>query len=142
MCWSSGGAAHCTGSQAHLPKKSSTCRAQGNGARFMQFRLVLVLSLLMLVYAKGLRGREGGVHTYCSQGSTLRGANNFPSYITDIFQIADFTLSLGGLPTWSSTEHPRLYLARLLTFKIPNFRDLVWQGLVLVLWERVSLCLD
>ena len=54
LCWSSGGGAWCSRSQAHLPEKSSTCRAQGAGAWCKWFRppLLVLGCLLKVVYAE------------------------------------------------------------------------------------------
>ena len=43
-------------------------------------------------------------------------ANNFPWCITGVFHIADFTLSLGCLSTWSSTAHLGFYPSRACCF--------------------------
>ena len=50
---------HCSGSQAHLPKNSSTCRAQRGGAWCHQFMLLLLVMccLLNLVDAGGDKGK-------------------------------------------------------------------------------------
>ena len=68
-----------------------------------------------------------GVCACCSHGSIFRGVNDFPSCITGVFQITDFTLSLGCLPSWSSTAHLWLYpsqACQFLKFQISG----IWCG--------------
>ena len=61
LCWSSGCGSGCSGSQSHLPEKSSTSRVQGGRAWCKQFRppLLVLHCFGKLVYAEGLREKDG-----------------------------------------------------------------------------------
>ena len=71
---------------------------------------------------------EREVHVCHFRGSPLRRADNFPLGVPDV--LPPHCLGLACLPAWSSVVHFwSLSQPGLLSFKTPDFRDLVWWDL-------------
>lgn len=67
---------------------------------------------------------------WCSQRSTPRRVSDFPLYLSGVFQIAVFTLLVCSLLACLG-QHSALWSLsqpNLLTFKIPNFKEVLWRG--------------
>lgn len=64
--------------------------------------------------------------------------NNLLSRVPGLLQITDFTLSVSGLlPTQQCCAPWGLSKEGCISLKAPNFRELGWQGPMLVPWVRV-----
>ena len=134
------------GTSAREKQYQQSAEARTRYKHVKQWVLVLCC-LLKCVYAEGWGRKwhqptplspERGICTCCSERSEEWIIAPHASQ-TFFRLLISHCLSLGHLPAWNSTAHLGLYPSQgLLTFKILNFRDLVWQGLVLVLQERVS----
>ena len=153
LCWSSGGGACCSGSQAHLLKESSTCRAQMGGVWCKLFRHTVGIVLLTEVSKGGARERNGtssplsslerGVCTLSCLGSPPRRVKNLSSHVPGFSQIPASTLFVSELSARPVAQYTcGLSQAGQMSFKTPNFRDLAWCELAPVLWRRVSLHWD
>lgn len=112
LCWSSEERACCTGSQAHLPERSSTSTVWGCEAWCKWFKpsLLAMCCLIKLVFVQGQEKEMvpasslvlgEGIHACCCLESPPRRANNLPRVSQEsVRSLPSSCPFLGHIPTW------------------------------------------